>query len=487
MNAFWIAPALLLALGGPLFAQSFPFPRSADPRFAYAQSVKPAGGQAKLDRAVIDYYEAWRARFLVTITHATVPEIAAGSEQAFVNVNADDPEVKKDERFRSVSEGHGYGMLIAVLMAGHPDRPPGAAADREQRDFDALYRFFRAHPSVPDAKEHPEMKHVNLMAFQVQGRDLARLVKARPDEGSDSASDGDMDIAYALLLAERQWGHAGGIKYGDEAKKVVADIEQFDVNRTTVTVKLGDSFDADDEEKVFAVRTSDFMPQHWRAFAKAGDRALWERVIAQSLAIEKAAFAKFAPKTGLMPDFLLLPRDVKPAPGMFRPPTDCFLEKEKGDGNWSYNACRTPWRLATDYLVTGEASAADQLKKLNAWMQTQATRGGELHPEQLNAGYTLAGEKLPVEDNCDEEKEGKSKKNPEPKPLEFEPAGSCFLAPLAVSAMLPGSRDWLNALWTHLTPDPNPAAEPYYDCTVKLLCMITISGNWWDPERAKLP
>jgi hypothetical protein len=485
MRASCLAVALLVGAGVASFAQSFPFPRSGDPRFAYAASEKPDGGQAKLDRAVTDYYEAWRAKFLVTITHADVPEIAAGREQAFVNMSAGDPEAKKGERFCSVSEGHGYGMLIAALMAGHPNRPVGAPADREQRDFDALYRFFRAHPSVPDAKEHPELKHLNLMAFQVQGRDLGKLVKARPDDDSDSASDGDMDIAYALLLAERQWGHAGEIKYGDEAKKVIAEIEKYDVNRAAATVKLGDSI-AEDDKEFYAVRTSDFMPQHWRAFAKIGDRALWERVLAQSLAIETAAAAKFAPKTGLMPDFLLLPPGAKPAAALYRPPTGCFLEREKGDGNWSYNACRTPWRLATDYLVNGDPAALEQLKKLNAWLQAQATRGGAPHPEELNAGYTLAGAKLPVEEDYDTDKKSKKKKA-EPKPAEYEPAGSCFLAPPAVSAMLPGSRDWLNALWTNLTPAPNPADGLYFDCTVKLLCMITISGNWWDPTSAKLP
>jgi hypothetical protein len=51
--------------------------------------------------------------------------------------------------------------------------------------------------------------------------------------------------------------------------------------------------------------------------------------------------------------------------------------------------------------------------------------------------------------------------------------------------MLSKNRDWLNALWEHLTQDKE-ASELYFDCTVKLLCMITISGNWWDPERAKL-
>ena len=34
-----------------------------------------------------------------------------------------------------------------------------------------------------------------------------------PDEpgGTDSAFDGDCDIAYALLLADAQWGSAGAI------------------------------------------------------------------------------------------------------------------------------------------------------------------------------------------------------------------------------------------------------------------------------------
>lgn len=491
MKARCSALALLLTCAGPLWAQSFPFPRSADPRFAYAASQKPAGGQEKLDRAVIDYYEAWRAKFLVTMTHAQVPEIAEGKEQAFVNTNAGE-KVKRAELYRSVSEGHGYGMLIAALMAGHPQRPATAAADREQRDFDALYRFFRAHPSVPDA-EQPGVKHPHLMAFQVQGPELSTLVKKPADENSDSASDGDMDIAYALLLAERQWGNAGAINYGAEARAVIAEIEQYDVNQKAATVKLGDSITEDTEgdsekekaeNRFFAVRTSDFMPQHWRAFAKAGKKQLWERVIAQSLAIEAAAFAKFAPETGLMPDFLLLPVGAKPDPGLYRPPAGCFLERVKGDGNWSFNACRTPWRLATDYLVNGEPHAQAQLQKLNARMQREATHSGALHPETLNEGYTLAGAKLAAEpDDCADQ----PKKNAKARREQFDPAGSCFLAPLTVSATLPGNQAWLDALWTDLAPERNDASEQYFHCTVKLLCMITISGNWWDPRSARLP
>ena len=457
-----------------LFAQSLPFPRSGDSHFAYTSgTLKPAGGQAKLDAAVVEFYEVWRTAFLQRITHADVPSIEEGKEQAFVNANAHDPDADPKIKFRSVSEGQGYGMLIAALMAGHP-RAAGVPADREKRDFDALYRFFKAHPSVPDPEDHPEVKHTNLMAWQVQGASLKKLIGQKPNDDSDSASDGDMDIAYALLLAEKQWGNAGEINYGAAAAAVISEIEAHDVNPLAFTIKLGDAITPEyenakerAENKYFATRTSDFTPQHWRAFAKVGKAELWQKVITKTLAIEASVYQRFAPKTGLMPDFLQLPPGPADA-GLYHPPTGFFQEDEEnnGDGNWSYNACRTPWRLATDYLLTGESSAVAQLQALNAW----ASHTTGMHPERLNAGYALSGDKLSVKEK------GK---------IHYESAGSCFIAPLAVSAMLPGDQAWLDALWENLTPSPNLVNEPYFESTVKLLCMITVSGNWWDPKGVK--
>ena len=68
------------------------------------------------------------------------------------------------------------------------------------------------------------------MAFQAQGSSLGKLVKHKPDSDSDSASDGDMDIAYALLLAEKQWGNGGEINYGAAAAAVISEIEAYDLN-----------------------------------------------------------------------------------------------------------------------------------------------------------------------------------------------------------------------------------------------------------------
>jgi hypothetical protein len=396
----------------------FPFPQSANPRFAYHESQKPDAAPAKpgcttLDCAVIEYYEAWRRKFLQRITSTDAATIKPGKEHAFVNMSVGDEKAEKP--FRSVSEGHGYGMLIAVLMAGHP-RAENVPANRERGDFDALYRFFLAHSSVPDP-DKPSEKHDHLMAFRVQGDKLADLTNPQADNESDSASDGDMDIAYALLLAERQWGNdTGELNYGGQAREVIAQIETYEVNHKAATVKLGDKFAGTDS---FAVRTSDFMPQHWCAFANAGDSehpdrpTLWKGIIEKSLAIEKAAFEKPRSTTGLMPDFLLLPEGAPPEPGMYKPPEHCFLEREHGDGNWSYNACRTPWRLATDYLVTGETSAREQLLTLNEFMPALAEREGGL--TKLNAGYTLDGKgKLPDEpDGCAANSEGGKKGKPE--------------------------------------------------------------------------
>ena len=43
-------------------------------------------------------------------------------------------------------------------------------------------------------------------------------------EGRNSATDGDLDIAYALLLADVQWGSIGEINYRGEAERTLEAI-----------------------------------------------------------------------------------------------------------------------------------------------------------------------------------------------------------------------------------------------------------------------
>ena len=43
-------------------------------------------------------------------------------------------------------------------------------------------------------------------------------------------------------------------------------------------------------------------------------------------------------------------------------------------------------------------------------------------------------------------------------------------------------QDWLNALYDELLNHNDITAGDYYSNTLKLLSMITISGNYWNPE-----
>jgi hypothetical protein len=169
-------------------------------------------------------------------------------------------------------------------------------------------------------------------------------------------------------------------------------------------------------------------------------------VIEKSYAIIEAVQATHSPETGLLPDFIC---HVDKVPVPAKPK---YLES-KQDGAYSYNACRVPFRVALDFLVSGEPRSRDALGKINRWMR-QKTNGD---PATITAGYTLSGKEI------DNDKQ------------------MCFVAPLAVSAMVsPDNQEWLNALSAFVI---NSSKEDtgYYDSTIKLLCLVALSGNWWNP------
>ncbi|MEI6560620.1 MAG: glycosyl hydrolase family 8 [Verrucomicrobiota bacterium] len=405
-----IMPLALCAFGAD--AQR-PFPQHT---VYTAGSIQPsAQSQAERDAAVVAFYRVWKASYLRS----------TGDGQRYVFCNAEKTFAPKNTH--SVSEGHGYGMLAAVLMAG--------ADPQAHADFDGLYRFFRAHPA--------ENNRV-LMAWRQVSRPNAQSLTEDAD-GRSSATDGDLDIACALLMADRQWGSQGEIDYRKEALKVIAAIRSAETDPQRHTLTLGSWVDAESRQRG-GFRPSDFMPAHFKGFAAASGEATWMQITDTTYRLLSELVAAHSAKTGLVPDF------VQYKQGAYRPAPPRYLEGGN-DGGYSYNACRMPWRVGTDYLLSGDARALALLTPLNAW--AQKTTGGA--PAKLNAGYQLDG-----------------------KPL-TEDSSAAFIGPLAVAAMSdPAGQAWLNALWEDLRAR-NPAAEDYYGNTVKLLTMIVVSGNWWQP------
>jgi endo-1,4-beta-D-glucanase Y len=395
-----------------------PFPQHTVYR---AGAIKPTSvSQTQLDADVKRLYDEWKARYLKQNPNA--------SDQYYVFYNLEgysDP-----ANAVSSSEGHGYGMLSTVLMAGY---------DANARlYFDGLYRFFKAHGSVNNA---------NLMAWQ-QVKNSSGQIVDNPDGGNDSATDGDMDIAYALLLADKQWGSTGAINYLAQAKSTIAAILSKDVNSTEWILKLGDWATNSDSTYGKGTRLSDYMLSHLKSFGAASGNASWTSVVDKSYVIINQLYTNKSPNTGLMPDFAVY------SGGVYVPAPSGFLEGSN-DGKYYWNSCRTPWRIPVDNLLTGDTRAVAQLTKLNAWIRTKTSN----NPNNIISGYNLSGTVI----------SGESENS------------MAFVAPFAVSAMIDsGNQAWLNSLWTKMAATPTSDLA-YFDNSIRLLVMITASGNWWAP------
>lgn len=376
------------------------FAAAAQPRQPFPQHTRYASGtilpshrtQAQLDADVRAYYEVWKSKFLKS--DGDLYRVSFGSTNPG----------------RTVSEGQGYGMMIVAMMAGHdPDA---------QKIFDGLWCFARKYPSRGDAR---------LMAWEI------------PPGGGSSAFDGDADIAYGLLLAHAQWGSDGDIDYRSDAREVIAGILASTIGPQSKLPMLGDWTDPDGSTyNQYTVRTSDFMPAHFRAFG-------FTEVVRATQALVDALQRTYSPNTGLLPDFV-----VHGAPA---PPH--FLEAAS-DGDYGYNAGRVPWRLGTDAVLHGDRRSREQARRIAQWARA-ATNGD---PLRLRGGYRLDGTMFPGRDYFT----------------------IFFASPIGVAAMTDASQqEWLNAIYETV----RARHEDYYEDSVTMLCLIVMSGNAWSPMERK--
>jgi endo-1,4-beta-D-glucanase Y len=426
-----------------LSAPSHPFPQHN----SYEQgTILPNHiSQEEMDDSVRSFYSAWKRHYVL-------------------------PGSRQDERYIwfegtkgtniCVSEGQGYGMVIVALMAGFDS---GA-----QETYDCLYRWYKSHPTTASA---------HLMAW-TQKKDGTSL-----DGGA--ATDGDMDIAYSLLLADAQWGRHSNIPYRQEALAMIDAIRHQEINSQTYVI-MEDNTGKPRSRDYFDMRSSDYMPDHLRAFRDATGDLFWDTVITNNYRVFHYLQNTYSPEVGLVPDFIknirfspehpaAAPGQITAAPGQITaaPGTGPLLERDSDDANlfaqpvqpnyleskydgvYNFNACRVPWHIGADYLVSGDPRAAAFLARINKWIQT-TTKG---NPDNISAGYNLSGEDLPHR--------------------YFE--ALCFICPFAVAAMSsPDNQEWLNKLWDYIQHFKMKDFD-YYDNTIKMLDMIIISGNYWTP------
>lgn len=372
-----------------------------------------------LSEETVDFYEKWKNEYVIKNSYIT------NEDQYYVWYSGETYSQNNSATAVTVSEAHGYGMLITVSMADY---------DKDAKSiFDGMYRYYRAHLSSIGP---------NLMAWQQEDNGSAIV----DTTGSDSATDGDMDIAYALLMEDSIWGSDGEIPYKQTAIDIINDIMTYEVNKTDWIMQLGDWVYSSKEgdEYYSATRSSDFILQYMPVFAKITGDERWLKVYESTYNIINSITDEY--NVGILPDFIVKDDDS----GAFVPASPNYLESEY-DGAYYYNSCRTPWRISMDYLINGNEDALAFAEMLNGFI-LDSTDG---EPQRIRAGYKLDG--TPIE-NYEE---------------------LCFTAPFMIAAACGTNQEWHDSIRNAVI---NYGDDVYYGDSIKMLCLIVDDGGWIVPE-----
>ena len=312
----------------------------------------------------------------------------------------------------TVSEGIAYGMLIAVMLG-------------EQALFDAFYGY-----ALEFANER------GLMAWYV-APDGSRAL------GKGAASDADEDIAWALVMAHRQWGGRGALarSYLDHARRQIERIWQHEVDHDSCP----HLFKPGDEWRPDVFNPSYFSPHQYRLFAEAsGNRAGWHAVIERGYAVVDASLsaARGNRDNGLVPAWC----DTRGVP------VEAFPGAET---NYQTDSARLPFRLGQDFAYYNDPRARAYVAKTSAFFAT-------LGAANIGDGYHLDGRPCP------------DRKTPQP-----NPGSAVFVGAAAVGAMhSPHYQAFLDAAYARLRTGRLLARSRYYNHCWTVLSLLMLTGNF---------
>jgi endo-1,4-beta-D-glucanase Y len=340
----------------------------------------------------------------------------------------------------TISEAHGYGMMIFALMAG--------TNGDERAIFDRMNNLRRAMPSTGNSGL------MSWTAFPGTNNGI------NTNNRSANATDGCLDMAYALLLADTQWGsnpasgHAQN--YLQQAQELIGAIRAANMHQDIHRTTLGDwqrGGSGLQEARTTTTRTSDWRPAHFRAFARATNQQFWTdaaNMVYTMLARTQVSNAT----TGLMPDFVI--GNPARAVSQANAGPESLVTGEHNQWNYSMNACRVPWQLAIDYAHHGTAAAKTQLTRITNTVNSLS--GGNRQPNNINAGnaLTLGGQRV-----------GSGNWT-----------GMSWMGPFASAMAAAGDIQFLNNTFSVLATTTN---APVYDLAIQLLNMILLTGNHWAP------
>lgn len=433
---------------------NFPFPQENN----FNECIKPDISQKQLNEHIVEFYE--QVKFGNESYSGYLYNYPAPNDNLYcikAGYTGSTPESWGDIGAITQSEANGYGMIIFALMAGYD---PEA-----QTYFNGLLDLYLAHRST------------------ICNSGMSWIIPSVIDpelERDASATDGDFDIAYALILAHNQWGSSNR-DYLNIARDLINEsVLQYDISQETKRILLGDwnrglagghtGSSYMDRFNETCTRPSDWMVSHLRTFKTVPGIFNPELLDDAINEVYRILPLVQNPQTGLVPDFV---EDIDGHPQ----PVICNLGDEgylyfleaPTDDDYSYNACRVPLRIAADFAHHTSKKAKKALYKINNWSTSLPVENEyERWPEQIWHGYELDGTRLDPDAEWSWD--------------------LCFVSPLVTSLIIdPDKQEKLTDGWNFIRNNFSgdhtieEGWSGYYSDVLTLLSMLLISGNWFDP------
>ncbi len=339
--------------------------------------------------------------------YATFKEVTVTSDGAGDYLRVFKPD-SGSEIGSTVSEGMGYGLLLAVY-------------NDDQAVFDRLWQY--------------TAKYLNgngLMDWEI--RSDGTVLK------TGAASDGDEDIAFALIMADRRWGGQGSLdeSYLTLGVRMVEAMwdHEVDIGRDYMWWP-GDSWGGDDVTNI-----SYFAPAYFRVFGEVTDNVEgWNAVIDGNYAIlERTLNAALGnADNGLVPAW-------SNSQGQ---PVEAYIGAPM---HFQNDSTRTPFRLGQDWCWFGEPRAKAYLDKIASFYASEGVAN-------IVDGYNLDG-------------------TPHPERPERSEQAASFVGPAGVAFMSdPMWQPELNEAWDLVATETLTNGTIYYQKSWTALSLLMMAGD----------
>jgi len=254
------------------------------------------------------WYTSWKSKFYVDCANGTgQARIANGQGSG-----------------NTVSEGIGYGMLLAV---GNADKPA----------LDALWAYYKAHVDVN-----------GLMNWSINQCDSG-------NNNAYAATDADEDVAMALVQADAKWGG-----YKTDATNLIGLIKKYETAAGTPSyLRPGDAANNGGKGDG-TVNPSYFATGYWHVWATYVSDPFWNQ-LADDAYTMLAKFQALSISDPLNAAYI----------GALVPDWGTSQGQNPNNNKYWYDACRTPWRVAVDYAWYGNSPAQTFLQNVSAFIDAK--------------------------------------------------------------------------------------------------------------------